>query len=138
MYSIMGLQRLIDTKSSITYNTFIRLVTYKHTLEHIQVINLINVIYVVKDLVRMVAYKHTLEHIQVINLINVIYVVKDLVGMVTYKHTLEHIQVINLINVLYVIEDLVCWKLGSPDTILEGGHLRTIPPKFGCNWPCGF
>jgi hypothetical protein len=20
----------------------------------------------------------------------------------------------------------------------EGGHPRTIPPKFGCNWPSGF
>ena len=30
------------------------------------------------------------------------------------------------------------WKSGSPDTILEGGHPRTIPPKFGSNWPCGF
>jgi len=43
------------------------------------VINLINVIYVVKDLVRMVAYRHTLEYILVINLISVIYVVKCLV-----------------------------------------------------------
>jgi hypothetical protein len=25
-----------------------------------------------------------------------------------------------------------------PDTYLEGGHPRTIPPKFGCNWPSGF
>jgi hypothetical protein len=25
-----------------------------------------------------------------------------------------------------------------PDTILEGGHPRTIPSKFGCNWPGGF
>ena len=23
-------------------------------------------------------------------------------------------------------------------TILEGGYPRTIPPKFGCNWPSGF
>jgi hypothetical protein len=30
------------------------------------------------------------------------------------------------------------WKSGSPDTILEGGHPRTIPPKFGCNWHSGF
>jgi hypothetical protein len=30
------------------------------------------------------------------------------------------------------------WKSGSPDTILEGGHPRTIPPKFGSNWPSGF
>jgi len=21
---------------------------------------------------------------------------------------------------------------------LEGGHPRTIPPKFGCNWPSSF
>jgi len=38
---------------------------------------------VVKCLVRMVAYSHTLEHILVINLINVIFVVKCLVRMVT-------------------------------------------------------
>jgi len=30
------------------------------------------------------------------------------------------------------------WKSGSPDIILEGGHPRTIPPKFGCNWFSGF
>ena len=30
------------------------------------------------------------------------------------------------------------WKAGPPDTILEGGHPRIIPPKFGCNWPSGF
>jgi hypothetical protein len=30
------------------------------------------------------------------------------------------------------------WKSGSPGIILEGGHPRTIPPKFGCNWPSGF
>jgi hypothetical protein len=30
------------------------------------------------------------------------------------------------------------WKSGSQDTILEGGHPRTSPPKFGCNWPSGF
>ena len=29
-------------------------------------------------------------------------------------------------------------KSESPDTILEGGHPRTIPPKFGLNWPSGF
>jgi hypothetical protein len=27
---------------------------------------------------------------------------------------------------------------GSPNTILEGGHPRIIPQKFGCNWPSGF
>jgi hypothetical protein len=50
------------------------------------------VMYVVKDLVRMVAYRDTLEHILVIDLINLIYlyVVKDLVIVVTYKYTLEH------------------------------------------------
>jgi hypothetical protein len=25
------------------------------------------------------------------------------------------------------------WKSVSPDTTLEGGHSRTIPPKFGLN-----
>jgi hypothetical protein len=52
---------------------------HQKTATHLQYVNLINVIYVVKDLVRMVAYRDTLEHIQVIHLINVIYVVKDLV-----------------------------------------------------------
>jgi hypothetical protein len=27
---------------------------------------------------------------------------------------------------------------GQKDTILEGGHQRIIPQKFGCNWPSGF
>jgi hypothetical protein len=30
------------------------------------------------------------------------------------------------------------WKSGSPDKILEVGHPRIIPQKFGCNWPSGF
>jgi hypothetical protein len=63
------------------------MVTYRITLAYILVINLINVIYVVKDLVRMLAYRNTLECTLVIDLINVIrthtgdkpYVVKDLV-----------------------------------------------------------
>jgi hypothetical protein len=50
------------------------------------VMNLINVIYVIKDLVRMVAYRNTLEHILVINLIYM-YVVKCLVRILTYTHT---------------------------------------------------
>ena len=41
--------------------------------------------YVVKDLVKILTYRYTLEHILVINLINVMYVVKDLVRMVTYN-----------------------------------------------------
>jgi hypothetical protein len=41
--------------------------------------------------------------LHVIHLINVIYVVKDLVGMVVYRHTLGYIQVIHLINVIYVV-----------------------------------
>jgi hypothetical protein len=52
-----------------------------------------------KDLVRMVTYRHTLECILVINRINVIYVVKDLVRMVAYRDTLDNILVINHINV---------------------------------------
>jgi hypothetical protein len=55
----------------------------------------------------MVTYRDTLEHILVIHLINVIYVVKDLVKMVTYRYTLKDILVINLINVMYVVKDLV-------------------------------
>jgi hypothetical protein len=38
---------------------------------------IIKVMYVVKDLVRMVTYRHTLEYMQVIHLIDVMYVVKD-------------------------------------------------------------
>jgi hypothetical protein len=41
----------------------------------------------------MVTYRNTLEHILVINLINVIYVAKCLVRMVTYRNTLEYILV---------------------------------------------
>ena len=52
--------------------------------------------YVVKDLVRMVTYRSTLEHILVINIINVMYVVMCLVRILTYRsirirtHTGEH------------------------------------------------
>ena len=34
--------------------------------------------------------------------------------------------------------DHVGWRLGLSDTILEGDHQRTIPPKFGLKWPSGF
>ena len=30
------------------------------------------------------------------------------------------------------------WQVGSWDTILKGDHLRTIPTKFGPNWPSSF
>ena len=30
------------------------------------------------------------------------------------------------------------WWAGSSDTILKGDHPRTIPAKFGLNWPSGF
>ena len=30
------------------------------------------------------------------------------------------------------------WRAGSSDTILKGDHPRTIPAKFGPNWPSGF
>jgi hypothetical protein len=49
----------------------------------------------------------TLEYIQVINHINVMYVVKDLVIILTYTNTLEYTLVIRLINVIYVVKDLV-------------------------------
>ena len=29
-------------------------------------------------------------------------------------------------------------EVGITGHILERGHPRTIPPKFGCNWPSGF
>jgi hypothetical protein len=59
--------------------------------------------YVVKDLVKILTYRYTLEHILVKNLINVMYmyVVKNLVRIVTYRDTLEYIMVINLISVIY-------------------------------------
>ena len=38
----------------------------------------------------------------------------------------------------FELEGILGWKSGSPDTFLEGGHPRTIPPKFSCNWPSGF
>jgi hypothetical protein len=34
--------------------------------------------------------------------------------------------------------DHVGWRSWLPDTILEGDHQRTIPPKFGLKWPSGF
>ena len=34
--------------------------------------------------------------------------------------------------------DHVGWKSGLSDTMLEGDHPRTIPPKFGLKWPSGF
>jgi hypothetical protein len=53
--------------------------------------------------------RNTLEHIQVINLINVIYVIKGLYRVEeTCIDTLEHIQVINHINVIHVIT--VYWE----------------------------
>jgi hypothetical protein len=69
----------------------VRIRTYRHTLDHIQVINRINV---VKDLVRIRTYRHTLEHTLVINRINVMYVVKSLARILTRKHTVEQLHVI--------------------------------------------
>jgi hypothetical protein len=48
-------------------------------------------------LVMILPYTNTLEYTLVIHLINVVYVVKDLVRHLTYRHTLEYIQVIHLI-----------------------------------------
>ena len=31
-----------------------------------------------------------------------------------------------------------CFHSRLSDTILKGDHPRTIPPKFGSNWPSGF
>ena len=63
-------------------------------------INIINVVYVVKVVIGIVTCRDTLEHILVINPTNVIYVVKCLVKVVAYSITLEHILVINPINVI--------------------------------------
>ena len=81
--------------------------TYRITLEHILVINLINVIYVVRDLIRMLAFRITLDPILVINRIKVIYIVECLVRIPCYRHTLEHILVINLIIVMYMVKYLI-------------------------------
>ena len=69
---------------------------------HIQVINLINVIYVVKSLVWVVAYRHTLEqvHIQAINLINVMYVAMYLCTV--NKEFLDHI-IMYLFNLMFKV-----------------------------------
>ena len=29
------------------------------------------------------------------------------------------------------------WRAGSTDIILKGDHTKTIPAKFGPNWPSG-
>jgi hypothetical protein len=58
--------------------------------------------YVVKGLIRILTYRSTLEYIQVINHINVMYVVKDLIRIFTNRNTLEHILVINLNNMIYI------------------------------------
>jgi hypothetical protein len=71
------------------------------------VINLINVIYVIKGLYRVETCRNTLEHIQVINLINVIYVARGFIAKTTCSNTLEHIQDINLINVINVIKSFI-------------------------------
>jgi hypothetical protein len=34
--------------------------------------------------------------------------------------------------------DHVGWRSELPDTFVERNHPRTIPPKFGLNWPSGF
>jgi hypothetical protein len=38
----------------------------------------------------------------------------------------------------FSISGHVGWRARLPDTNLEGDHRRTIPPKFGLNWPSGF
>jgi hypothetical protein len=58
----------------------------------------------IECLVRIPSYRHTLEYILVINLINVMHVVNDLIRILTYKNTLEHILVINLMNGMYVVK----------------------------------
>ena len=48
---------------------------------------------------------------------------------------------INIPSPLFSIFRLAAILVGSRDhqtQIWKGGHPRTIPPKFGCNWPCGF
>ena len=61
----------------------------------------------IKGLYRVETCRNTLEHIQVINLINVIYVARGFIAKTTCSNTLEHIQDINLINVINVIKSLI-------------------------------
>jgi hypothetical protein len=42
------------------------------------------------------------------------------------------------ISSLFIFSNSVGGRSGLPDTILEGDHPRTIPPKFGLKWPSGF
>jgi len=90
------------------------MVAYRHLLEYIQVIHLINITYVVKDLVNFIPYRDTLEHILLINFINVMYFVTDLVRMVTYNvqrhiriHTGDKLYKCHIILYRYVVKCLV-------------------------------
>jgi hypothetical protein len=43
-----------------------------------------------------------------------------------------------LLNFLFLVMAAILVGGGLSDTILKGEHPRTIPPKFGSNWPSGF
>jgi hypothetical protein len=60
-----------------------------------------------------------------------------MMSFLTYIRKISHKNPEHMLN-YFMLGGHLGWKSGSPDTILEGGHPRTIPPKFGCNWPSGF
>ena len=44
-----------------------------------------------------------------------------------------------LLNFLFLaMAAIFDWQAGSSDTTFKGDHPRTIPAKFGPNWPSGF
>jgi hypothetical protein len=103
---------------------------------NVMVINLINVIYVIKDLVRMVTYRITLAHILLINRIHVMYVVKDLVIVVPYRTILEyhtsHVYGLSPVCVLMWFCKLPLWLNPLPHI----SHLYGLSPVCVLIWFC--
>ena len=88
---------------------------------------------VVKDLVRMVAnYRTTLKHILVINLINVMYVVKGVVIIVTCRSTHIRTCKINLINVMHVVKDFVIVSLTLLLIVVTYRHTLEHDKPYEC------
>jgi hypothetical protein len=134
MYVIKGLDRNKTYRDTLEHvhviKGLIRIATCSSTLEHIhvQVINPINVIYIVCG--EGFSCNHHLQYHMRTHTgdkpykcdVHVLYVVKCLVRILTYRDTLEHIQVINPINVMYVIKDFI--GMTTCSNILE--HIQVI------------
>jgi hypothetical protein len=104
MCSHVSLQALTQSEPFITYITLI----------------------VIKGFIGMNIYKHTLEHIQVINLINVMYVIKGFIGMTLCNNTWEHI--INHIYKVYHRYVFSCVRVGfhSVWTFYQMHHIYNV------------